>query len=91
MGNGRCAVGSIAHSRMFGDMEIQIHSLEQEAYAAVLRAFKAQSDAITWVSGSCLLFTHSLNVLPICSKSYWYLVSGERKFNHRPQEGTESI
>ncbi|KAK4790472.1 hypothetical protein SAY86_017776 [Trapa natans] len=33
---------------MFSDMEIQIHGLEQEAYAAVLRAFKAQSDAISW-------------------------------------------
>lgn len=31
-------------------MEVQIHLLEQEAYSAVLRAFKAQSDALTWVS-----------------------------------------
>lgn len=30
-------------------MEAQIHQLEQEAYSAVLRAFKAQSDALTWV------------------------------------------
>ncbi|CAN6926362.1 unnamed protein product [Brassica oleracea] len=29
-------------------MEAQIHLLEQEAYTAVLRAFKAQSDAISW-------------------------------------------
>ncbi|XP_024012014.1 protein EMSY-LIKE 2 isoform X2 [Eutrema salsugineum] len=29
-------------------METQIHILEQEAYCAVLRAFKAQSDAISW-------------------------------------------
>nr|AMY26634.1 hypothetical protein [Linum usitatissimum] len=29
-------------------MEAQIHLLEQEAYCAVLRAFKAQSDALTW-------------------------------------------
>ncbi|XWS56196.1 hypothetical protein CRYUN_Cryun09bG0065600 [Craigia yunnanensis] len=29
-------------------MEAQIHLLEQEAYCSVLRAFKAQSDAITW-------------------------------------------
>ncbi|CAA7026854.1 unnamed protein product [Microthlaspi erraticum] len=29
-------------------MEAQIHLLEQEAYCAVLRAFKAQSDAISW-------------------------------------------
>ncbi|KAK4272584.1 hypothetical protein QN277_021118 [Acacia crassicarpa] len=29
-------------------MEAQIHQLEQEAYSSVLRAFKAQSDALTW-------------------------------------------
>ncbi|GLT96166.1 hypothetical protein SLE2022_138100 [Rubroshorea leprosula] len=29
-------------------MEGQIHKLEQEAYCAALRAFKAQFDAITW-------------------------------------------
>lgn len=33
-------------------MEMQIHHIEQEAYSSVLRAFKAQSDAITWVSFS---------------------------------------
>ncbi|XP_031379203.1 protein EMSY-LIKE 1 isoform X2 [Punica granatum] len=35
-------------------MEAQIHSLEQEAYASVLRAFKAQSDAITWEKESLI-------------------------------------
>ncbi|KAL1196894.1 Protein EMSY-LIKE 2 [Cardamine amara subsp. amara] len=33
---------------LYSDMEAQIHILEQEAYSAVLRAFKAQSDAISW-------------------------------------------
>lgn len=45
----RSAVGSISFPRKYTDMEAQIHHLEQEAYCAVLRAFKAQSDAITWV------------------------------------------
>lgn len=36
-------------SMMHGDMETQIHILEQEAYISVLRAFKAQADAISWV------------------------------------------
>ncbi|XP_024188322.1 protein EMSY-LIKE 1 isoform X2 [Rosa chinensis] len=44
----RSAVGSISFARKYTDMEAQIHHLEQEAYCAVLRAFKAQSDAITW-------------------------------------------
>ncbi|KAF5447909.1 hypothetical protein F2P56_033425 [Juglans regia] len=48
-GNGRSAVvGSAPLPRMHGDMETQIHQIEQEAYCSVLRAFKAQSDAITW-------------------------------------------
>jgi len=48
-GNGRSAVvGSAPLPRMHGDMETQIHHIEQEAYCSVLRAFKAQSDAITW-------------------------------------------
>ncbi|KAL8228037.1 hypothetical protein R6Q57_015621 [Mikania cordata] len=50
-GNGRSAVvGTLQYSRMYGDtdMEAQIHLLEQEAYSSVLRAFKAQADAITW-------------------------------------------
>ncbi|XP_054784862.1 protein EMSY-LIKE 1-like isoform X1 [Prosopis cineraria] len=33
---------------MYIDMEDQIHLLEQEAYSSVLRAFKAQSDALSW-------------------------------------------
>lgn len=49
MGNGMCVVGSVTAARALIDMEAQIRSLEREAYAAVLRAFKAQSDAITWV------------------------------------------
>ncbi|CAL9236906.1 unnamed protein product [Arabidopsis halleri] len=30
------------------DMEAQIHQIEKEAYISVLRAFKAQGDAISW-------------------------------------------
>ncbi|XP_024025338.1 protein EMSY-LIKE 1 isoform X1 [Morus notabilis] len=47
-GNERPAVTSTPFPRMYSDMEAQIHHLEQEAYCAVLRAFKAQSDALTW-------------------------------------------
>lgn len=52
-------MGSVPYPRMYGetDMEAQIHQLEKEAYSSVLRAFKAQADAITWVlfvSISCI-------------------------------------
>ncbi|KAK1429089.1 hypothetical protein QVD17_11290 [Tagetes erecta] len=47
--NGRTmAVGNAPFPRIQNDMEAQIHLIEQEAYSSVLRAFKAQSDAITW-------------------------------------------
>ncbi|GJX87340.1 EMSY-LIKE 3-like isoform X1 [Tanacetum coccineum] len=56
-GNGRPAVmGSVQYPRMHGDndMESQIHQLEQEAYSSVLRAFKAQADAISWEKESVI-------------------------------------
>ncbi|KAF5445827.1 hypothetical protein F2P56_031512 [Juglans regia] len=55
-GNGRSAVGSVPYPRIYGetDMETQIHQLEQEAYSSVLRAFKAQADAITWEKESLI-------------------------------------
>ncbi|XP_019187062.1 PREDICTED: protein EMSY-LIKE 3-like isoform X1 [Ipomoea nil] len=56
-GNGRSAVmASVPYPKMYGetDMEAQIHQLEQEAYSSVLRAFKAQADAITWEKESLI-------------------------------------
>ncbi|CDP10126.1 unnamed protein product [Coffea canephora] len=47
-GIGRSFTGSAPYQNINSDMESQIHILEQEAYGAVLRAFKAQSDALTW-------------------------------------------
>ncbi|MED6130879.1 Protein EMSY-LIKE 3, variant 2 [Stylosanthes scabra] len=54
-GNGRlAAVGSGPFPRVQNNMETQIHNIEREAYTSVLRAFKAQSDAITWDKESLL-------------------------------------
>ncbi|PHU07142.1 Protein EMSY-LIKE 3 [Capsicum chinense] len=56
-GNGRSAITSfVPYQRMYGetDMEAQIHQPEQEAYISILRAFKAQADAITWVYLGCV-------------------------------------
>ncbi|PIN15589.1 putative protein, contains ENT domain [Handroanthus impetiginosus] len=50
-GNGRPPpMSSLPYPRMYDetDMEAKIHQLEQEAYSSVLRAFKAQADALTW-------------------------------------------
>ncbi|GER57393.1 Emsy N Terminus (ENT)/ plant Tudor-likedomains-containing protein [Striga asiatica] len=57
-GNGRpAAMASHPFPRnMYDDnnMEAKIHQLEQEAYSSVLRAFKAQGDAITWEKESLI-------------------------------------
>ncbi|KAJ6829428.1 protein EMSY-LIKE 3-like isoform X1 [Iris pallida] len=53
-GNGKPPVGCLPYPRVQNDMETQIHRLEQEAYSSVLRAFKAQSDAITWEKESLI-------------------------------------
>ncbi|XP_018475392.2 protein EMSY-LIKE 3 [Raphanus sativus] len=55
-GNGRPSVmNSTPLSRVHSsDMETQIHLIEQEAYSSILRAFKAQSDAITWEKESLI-------------------------------------
>ncbi|KAJ8436477.1 hypothetical protein Cgig2_000462 [Carnegiea gigantea] len=55
VGNGRPAVArSVPYTRVQNDMETQIHLIEQEAYCSILRAFKAQSDAITWEKESLI-------------------------------------
>ena len=64
-GNGRSIVGYASYSRVHSDMEAQIHLLEQEAYCSVLRAFKAQSDAITWVYALLYLHLLVLTTFPI--------------------------
>ncbi|KAG5250063.1 protein EMSY [Salix suchowensis] len=46
--------GGAPQPSLHGDMETQIHNIEQEAYTSVLRAFKAQSDAITWEKESLI-------------------------------------
>jgi len=58
-GNGRDTIGAGPYTRVQQsqtDMETQIYHLEQEAYCSVLRAFKAQSEAITWVYMSLPIF-----------------------------------
>lgn len=70
-------------------METQIHQLEQEAYTAVLRAFKAQSDAISWVLSSSFALIGLFCVLPVSRLNLWiYLLYhfrylGKRKLDNR--------
>nr|XP_029116580.1 protein EMSY-LIKE 3 isoform X1 [Elaeis guineensis] len=72
-GNGRAAVGAFPYTRPQNDMESEIHRLEQEAYSSVLRAFKAQSDAITWETES--LITELRKELRVSDKEHRELLS----------------
>ncbi|KAF9686462.1 hypothetical protein SADUNF_Sadunf03G0161100 [Salix dunnii] len=73
-GNGRSAVGGSApQPSLHGDMETQIHNIEQEAYTSVLRAFKAQSDAITWEKES--LITELRKELRVSDKEHRELLA----------------
>jgi len=53
-------------------METQIHLIEQEAYSSILRAFKAQSDAITWV---LILLVFFISLVHVYVTSQAYLLS----------------
>jgi hypothetical protein len=48
-GNGRSLAGAHSQPRPRNKLDSDIHQIEQQAYAGVLRAFKMQSDDITWV------------------------------------------
>ncbi|KAG2583084.1 hypothetical protein PVAP13_6KG225900 [Panicum virgatum] len=76
-GNGRDTIGAGPYTRgqqPQTDMETQIHHLEQEAYCSVLRAFKAQSDAITWEKES--LITELRKELRVSDKEHRELLNG---------------
>lgn len=76
-GNGRPApVASMPYPMMYDepDMEAKIHQLEQEAYSSVLRAFKAQADAITWVSFIILIIWHVYNMACLFDQIKWYFL-----------------
>ncbi|KAG2326091.1 hypothetical protein Bca52824_008819 [Brassica carinata] len=57
-GNGRPSSLPPSYPKMYdevaADMEAQIHQIEKEAYISILRAFKAQADAITWEKESLI-------------------------------------
>ncbi|KAJ3693166.1 hypothetical protein LUZ60_008646 [Juncus effusus] len=82
-GNGRSAAPGPSYSRSAAppaapgpsdsSMESQIHLLEQEAYCSVLRAFKAQADAITWEKEG--LITELRKELRVSDKEHRELLS----------------
>ncbi|KAG8087090.1 hypothetical protein GUJ93_ZPchr0010g9064 [Zizania palustris] len=74
-GNGRDIGGTVPYTRTQpqADMETKIHQLEQDAYCSVLRAFKAQSDAISWEKES--LITELRKELRVSDKEHRELLN----------------
>ncbi|KAK6925700.1 ENT domain [Dillenia turbinata] len=74
MGNRHSApVSSGPFAPGIGDMERHIHHIEQEGYFSILRAFKAQSDAITWEKES--LITELRKELKVTDEEHRVLLS----------------
>lgn len=47
--NGRSLAGTLSRPRLHSKLDSDIRQVEQQAYTGVLRAFKMQSDVLTWV------------------------------------------
>lgn len=100
--NGRSFVPPAPFQSIQIDMDGEIHSLEQIAYCAVLRAFKAQSDALTWV---CCATCYSVVFSNFLSMTFGEMVShlarfhcfliwlfpGERRPYNRIAKGTQGV
>lgn len=55
----------VSHETDLADMEVQIHCIETEAYGAVLRAFIAQSDVLSWVLPTTLICFFNIVLLKV--------------------------
>uniref|UniRef100_A0A0E0LWR6 ENT domain-containing protein n=1 Tax=Oryza punctata TaxID=4537 RepID=A0A0E0LWR6_ORYPU len=66
--------GSLPHPSLHSDVDREIRQIEQQAYTGVLRAFKVQSDAITWEKES--LITELRKELQISDKEHRVLLKG---------------
>ncbi|NP_001150442.1 Protein EMSY-LIKE 3 [Zea mays] len=53
-GNVVASAGAFPYMRANNDLESEIHRVEQDAYTGILRAFKVQSDAISWEKESLI-------------------------------------
>jgi hypothetical protein len=66
--------GSLPQPNLHSNVDREIRQIEQQAYTGVLRAFKVQSDAITWEKES--LITELRKELQISDKEHRVLLKG---------------
>ncbi|KAL6646145.1 hypothetical protein ACP70R_017753 [Stipagrostis hirtigluma subsp. patula] len=53
-GGGRSSAGALSQPMIHSNLDTDIHQIEQQAYAGVIRAFKVQSDDLTWEKESMI-------------------------------------
>ncbi|KAL6661778.1 hypothetical protein ACP70R_001162 [Stipagrostis hirtigluma subsp. patula] len=53
-GGGRSSAGALSQAMIHSNLDTDIHQIEQQAYAGVIRAFKVQSDDLTWEKESMI-------------------------------------
>ncbi|TKW11124.1 hypothetical protein SEVIR_6G213200v4 [Setaria viridis] len=88
-GNGRSLAGTLSQPRLHSKLDSDIHQIEQQAYTGVLRAFKMQSDALTWEKES--LITELRRELKVSDEEHRVLLNkvNEEEAVHRIRQSRQ--
>ncbi|OEL22927.1 Protein EMSY-LIKE 3 [Dichanthelium oligosanthes] len=88
-GKGRSLAGTLSQPRLHSKLDSDIHQIEQQAYTGVLRAFKMQSDALTWEKES--LITELRRELKVSDEEHRVLLNkvNEEEAVHRIRQSRQ--
>ncbi|RLN04337.1 protein EMSY-LIKE 3-like [Panicum miliaceum] len=88
-GNERLLAGTLSQPRPQSTLDSDIHQMEQQAYTGVLRAFKMQSDALTWEKES--LITELRRELKVSDEEHRVLLNkvNEEEAVHRIRQSRQ--
>ncbi|CAO2169613.1 unnamed protein product [Urochloa humidicola] len=87
--NRRSLAGTLSQPRPHSKLDRDIHQIEQQAYTGVLRAFKMQSDALTWEKES--LITELRRELKVSDEEHRVLLNkvNEEEAVHRIRQSRQ--
>ncbi|RLM74938.1 hypothetical protein C2845_PM15G18430 [Panicum miliaceum] len=88
-GIGRSLAGTLSQPGPHSNLDSDIHQMEQQAYTGVLRAFKMQSDALTWEKES--LITELRRELKVSDEEHRVLLNkvNEEEAVHRIRQSRQ--
>ncbi|KAL5220302.1 hypothetical protein ABZP36_025015 [Zizania latifolia] len=88
-GNVKSSAQALPQPRLHNEVDSEIRQIEQQAYTGVLRAFKVQSDAITWEKES--LITELRKELKVSDEEHKVLLNkvNEEEAVHRIRESRQ--